>query len=139
MTFGCLIVGFSLSFAIVFHGKDQFDTFWKAIVSTVVMMIGEYEYTDLFNSTTSTEDNDNKEGFLPITARTVLFSFIILTSIILINLMTGLAVSDIQALEKEVQYIEFILRNNFQIVLVYLQTFYTINFVYYYIDVHLIT
>ncbi|XP_020298541.1 transient receptor potential channel pyrexia-like [Pseudomyrmex gracilis] len=101
LIFGFLIIGFALSFMIVFHRKDQFGSFYKAIVSTVVMMTGEYEYTDLFNNSTSTDSTDNEEDFLPITARIIFFSFIILTSIILINLMTGLAVNDIQALEKE--------------------------------------
>lgn len=59
------------------------------------MMMGEYEYEDLFNS--------KKNIFLPITSRIVFFVFIMLASIVLINLMIGLAVNDIQGLEKEVR------------------------------------
>lgn len=100
LAFGYLIVGFALSFAVLFHGNDQFRDFWKAVVRTVVMMMGEYEYAELFSA-------ENGRGtFLPITSRIVFFAFIMLASIVLINLMIGLAVNDIQGLEKEVR-IEF--------------------------------
>jgi len=93
LAFGYLIVGFALSFAVLFHGNDQFHDFWRAIVKTVVMMMGEYEYNELF---------DIEKDFLPITSRIVFFVFTMLASIVLINLMIGLAVNDIQGLEKEV-------------------------------------
>ncbi|PSN47462.1 hypothetical protein C0J52_01967 [Blattella germanica] len=63
---------------------------------TIVMMMGEYEYNDLFN-----EDNDdNKTTKLRLmgTSRVIFFAFIVLSSIVLMNLMVGLAVSDIQDL-----------------------------------------
>lgn len=68
------------------------------------MMIGEYEYTNLFDNT-KTDDKKSEDGGLSITARIIFFSFIIITSIVLINLMTGLAISDIQALKRKVHYI----------------------------------
>ncbi|XP_012535809.1 transient receptor potential channel pyrexia isoform X3 [Monomorium pharaonis] len=95
LAFGYLIVGFALSFVVLFHGNDQFHNVWRSIVRTVVMMMGEYEYEELFNT-----END-KGTFLPITSRIVFFIFIMLASIVLINLMIGLAVNDIQGLEKE--------------------------------------
>lgn len=61
------------------------------------MMMGEYEYEELLSP-----DENGKRAFLPITSRIVFFIFILLASIVLINLMIGLAVNDIQALEKEV-------------------------------------
>ncbi|KAG5334525.1 PYX protein, partial [Acromyrmex charruanus] len=90
LAFGYLIIGFALSFAVLFHGNNQFDDFWRAIVKTVVMMMGEYEYNELFES-----------NFLSVTSRIVFVVFIMLVSIVLINLMIGLAVNDIQGLEKE--------------------------------------
>lgn len=64
------------------------------MVKTVVMMMGEYEYGDLFD--------EKNNYFLPVTSRIVFLIFIMLASIVLINLMIGLAVNDIQSLEKEV-------------------------------------
>lgn len=62
------------------------------------MMMGEYDYKDLF------EEEENEKNFVPITSRIVFLIFIMLASIVLINLMIGLAVNDIQGLEKEVWY-----------------------------------
>ncbi|XP_015598034.1 transient receptor potential channel pyrexia [Cephus cinctus] len=95
LAFICLIFGFALSFAVLFHENDQFDDLWKAVVKTVVMMMGEYEYGDLFAS------DQEKKSLLPITGRIVFVLFIMLASIVLMNLMIGLAVSDIQGLQKE--------------------------------------
>ncbi|XP_011145853.2 transient receptor potential channel pyrexia [Harpegnathos saltator] len=90
LAFGYLIVGFALSFAVLFHGGGEFCDLWRAIVRTVVMMMGEYEYEDLL-----------KQKHLRITTRIVFFIFTMLVSVVLINLMIGLAVNDIQGIEKE--------------------------------------
>jgi len=99
LAFGSLIIGFALSFSVLFHENEEFSNFWGSLVKTVVMMMGEYEYEELLGS------EKKKEGaFLPITTEIVFFVFIMLASIVMINLMIGLAVSDIQALEKEVLF-----------------------------------
>ncbi|XP_076673134.1 transient receptor potential channel pyrexia isoform X2 [Andrena cerasifolii] len=95
LAFVCLIVGFALSFAVLFHGNDQFRNSWRAVVKTVVMMMGEYEYGALLS------DGKNGSSFLPATSRVVFLAFVMLASIVLMNLMIGLAVNDIQGLEKE--------------------------------------
>lgn len=95
LAFVCLIVGFAFSFAVLFHGNDQFRNSWRAVVKTVVMMMGEYEYGDLFS------DEKNGSSFLTATSRVVFLAFVMLASIVLMNLMIGLAVNDIQGLEKE--------------------------------------
>ncbi|XP_011172017.2 transient receptor potential channel pyrexia-like [Solenopsis invicta] len=95
LAFSSMIIGFALSFAVSFHGNDRFDNFWRSIIKTMVMMMGEYEYEELF-------DTKNSEStFLPVTSRIVFIVFIMLANIVLINLMIGLAVNDIQGLEKE--------------------------------------
>nr|XP_034187818.1 transient receptor potential channel pyrexia-like [Osmia lignaria] len=94
LAFVCLIVGFAFSFAVLFHGNDQFRNSWRAVVKTVVMMMGEYEYGALFS------DEKNGSSFLPATSRVVFLAFVMLASIVLMNLMIGLAVNDIQGLEK---------------------------------------
>jgi len=99
LAFGYLIIGFALSFNVLFHRNEQFSDFWMSLVRTVVMMMGEYEYKELLGT-----NKDGKKAYLPITSRIVFFIFIMLASIVLINLMIGLAVNDIQALEKEVPH-----------------------------------
>lgn len=69
---------------------------FSSILKTVVMMIGELEFEDMFYS------NDNLDGtpaFLATTTHLLFFAFIILVTVILMNLLVGLAVSDIQGLQ----------------------------------------
>lgn len=92
-----MIFGFALSFTVLFHKNEQFNDCWKAIVKTVVMMMGEYDYENLFP-----DDTEGNKSFLTVTSRVIFLCFIILASMVLMNLMIGLAVNDIQGLQKEV-------------------------------------
>lgn len=120
VAFVWLIVGFALSFSVLFHGNTQFSSSWRAIVKTVVMMMGEYEYNDLFepiddmNKASFVEARNNlsnlvhssdrhSPNLLSITGRVIFITFVMLASIVLMNLMIGLAVSDIQGLLNEVR------------------------------------
>jgi transient receptor potential cation channel subfamily A protein 1 len=93
LAFLCLVVGFALSFSIQFSSCPEFADPWRALVKTTVMMMGEFEYGDLFA--------DQSLGVERATSRVIFLMFIILTSIVLMNLMVGLAVSDIQILQTE--------------------------------------
>ncbi|KAK9737004.1 Ankyrin repeats (3 copies) [Popillia japonica] len=95
LTFICLVIGFALSFSIQFHNYPEFKDPWRAVVKTTVMMMGEFEYADLF--TKSDNGTDIAQG-LPTTSRVIFLMFVIVASIVLMNLMVGLAVSDIQGL-----------------------------------------
>lgn len=59
------------------------------------MMMGEYGYSDLF------EDYPHVIPRLVATSRVIFLLFIILASIVLMNLMVGVAVNDIHALQIE--------------------------------------
>lgn len=98
-----MIFGFALSFTVLFHKNEQFNDCWKAIVKTVVMMMGEYDYENLFP-----DDTEGNKSFLTVTSRVIFLCFIILASMVLMNLMIGLAVNDIQGLQKEVYIYIFI-------------------------------
>lgn len=90
LAFLCLVIGFALSFSIQFRSYEHFADPWRALVKTTVMMMGEFEYADLFA-------DSRDSSLLP---RIIFLMFIILTSIVLMNLMVGLAVSDIQELQR---------------------------------------
>ncbi|CAG9819853.1 unnamed protein product [Phaedon cochleariae] len=96
LAFVCLLIGFTLSFSILFHNHNlgQFSDPWRSLVKTTVMMMGEFEYGDLYL------ESAESSSLLPATSRVVFFLFIILTSIVLMNLMVGVAVSDIQELQR---------------------------------------
>ncbi|GAB1869853.1 Transient receptor potential channel pyrexia [Camponotus japonicus] len=89
----CLIVGFSLGFNVL---HDKYKSFTNPLISllkTVIMMSGELEFEDVFF-------DDKTSLKYPGTAHLMLLSFVILVTVILMNLMVGLAVSDIQELRR---------------------------------------
>ncbi|KAF5271907.1 hypothetical protein FQR65_LT05054 [Abscondita terminalis] len=98
LTFVCLVVGFALSFSIQFHGYYEFSNPWVAVVKTTVMMMGEFQYDDLFKENNKPDEKVIRTYTI---ARIIFMCFIILASIVLMNLMVGVAVSDIQGLQEE--------------------------------------
>jgi Ion transport protein len=92
MAYCCLLIAFGLSFAVLFSNNPAFEVVPWALLKTVVMMAGELEFEDLFY----TEDAEIQ---FPVTAHIMFFAFVILVTVILTNLLVGLAVSDIQGLQ----------------------------------------
>ncbi|CAG0886720.1 unnamed protein product [Darwinula stevensoni] len=104
--YSCLIVAFCLSFMVLFHNKDQFMNPGEAFITTLVMMTGEFEYSDVlfFNTgnkkdSNSSDASDDKSEF-PGTSHVIFLLYLLIVSIILMNLLVGLAVNDIQGLQK---------------------------------------
>ncbi|RZF36286.1 hypothetical protein LSTR_LSTR006791 [Laodelphax striatellus] len=87
MTFSCLIFGFTYTFMVLFQLSEPFATFAQSLLKIVAMM-AEYDYGGTFIG---------KQG--QVLARSIFISFIILVSIVMMNLMIGIAVSDIAELE----------------------------------------
>merc|ERR1719510_771157 len=108
------LFAFTLSFYILFPGYNAFDTALPAVlVKVLVMMLGELEYEDIYypqkNTINLTIHNNTiygviedgfKTQYFPFTAHVVLLTFIIFVSIIVMNLLFGLAVTDVQELRK---------------------------------------
>ncbi|XP_063228401.1 transient receptor potential channel pyrexia-like isoform X2 [Bacillus rossius redtenbacheri] len=102
LTFVCLVIGFAFSFLIQFQEDPQFANLWRSLVKTTVMMTGEFDYGDLFAEPDEAAGNSTSAARrLPATSRAIFLLFVVLASIVLMNLMVGLAVSDIQALQTE--------------------------------------
>lgn len=89
----CLIIGFSLGFSVLHKNYKSFKNPLVGLLKTIIMMSGEIEFEDVFF------DKDAKILY-PVTAHLMLLAFVILVTIILTNLMVGLAVSDIQELQR---------------------------------------
>lgn len=95
LAYCCLLMGFALSFTVLFSNYKAFKNVSSSVLKTVVMMLGELEFENILYD----EDKDELVGSLyPITSHSMLFAFVILVTIILMNLLVGLAVSDIQVL-----------------------------------------
>ncbi|KAF1743883.1 hypothetical protein MXB_317, partial [Myxobolus squamalis] len=100
-----LIITFSLPFYMLFldrYETDAYVTPFKAIMKTLIATVGEIEYDTFYNT--------REEPPLPVTY-IILFLFILSNSIILMNLLVGLAVDDIQG----VQSIAFIKKLGLQV------------------------
>ena len=80
---------FIISFCVLFPNYQSFNVQTvSALVKTLVMMAGEIEYENFIY--------ENGDAIFPFTGHFMILLFVVLISIILMNLLVGLAVSDIQ-------------------------------------------
>lgn len=93
MAYLCLLIGFGLSFGVLFSNYKSFKSLIWGLLKTLIMMSGELEFEDIFY--------DEKDKIIyPVTAHIMFLVFVLLVTVILTNLMVGLAVSDIQGLQQ---------------------------------------
>ncbi|KAH0822414.1 hypothetical protein GEV33_000377 [Tenebrio molitor] len=86
----CLVIGFALSFSIQFYHKEEFSDPWRALVKTVAMMMGEFDYVDIFHNRNYVQSSS------PV-SRVTFLVFVILTSIVLMNLMIDVLFEIVQS------------------------------------------
>nr|KAG5711030.1 hypothetical protein BaRGS_013764 [Batillaria attramentaria] len=84
------VVAFGLAFYTLLQQQVPFEYAWKALISTFVMMIGEFDYNDIFNDSSNTVE-------FPVLSYIIFVAFVIAMSILIMNLLTGLAVDDTKA------------------------------------------
>ncbi len=86
-----LIIGFSLGFAVLRPRTQALAKLPFSLLTTFVMMTGELEYKDYFT-------DDNGELKYTGTTHLVFLAFLLFIVVVLMNLLVGLAVSDIQGI-----------------------------------------
>ena len=87
VVFLIFIFAFGLGFHLLLVNQTPFNDIGHAILKTSVMMIGEFEYEGIFH--------DEAQEFPEVTI--VFFvAFLVVMSIIIVNLLVGLAVDDIK-------------------------------------------
>ncbi|XP_044745341.1 transient receptor potential channel pyrexia-like [Coccinella septempunctata] len=89
----CLLLAFALCFGVIFANYNSFKRLPLVLIKVIVMMSGELEYEDIFF-------DETQPIKFPWTAQVMFLAFVVLVTIILTNLMVGLAVSDIQGLQQ---------------------------------------
>lgn len=103
------LVAFGLGFHILFINHLAFDSPTWALVKTYVMMIGEFEFEGMF---TEHDDPDNDVSENAKDAKNVPFPdystilfvvFVLVMSVIIMNLMVGLAVDDIKEIQEHAE------------------------------------
>lgn len=95
LAYSCLLIAFGLSFGVLFANYKSFKNLLIGLMKTIIMMSGELEFEDLFYS----EEPGEKINYAG-TAHVMFLAFVILVTVILTNLLVGLAVSDIQGLQQ---------------------------------------
>lgn len=86
--FSSLIIGFTLSFLVLFPKRKEFNTLPLSLTKTLMMMIGEIDFGDLIR------DLDFLSGVF-------LVVFLFLVCVLMTNLLIGLAVNDIPDLQRQ--------------------------------------
>ncbi|CAL4082336.1 unnamed protein product [Meganyctiphanes norvegica] len=89
--FSCMILAFSFSFYLVFQFDEEFMTIHQTILRTIIMTTGELEFTSL-----------PFHGF-PNASRILFTLFVVFIILVLMNFITGLAVSDITIIQQEAE------------------------------------
>ncbi|CAD7084027.1 unnamed protein product [Hermetia illucens] len=92
MAYFCLLVAFALSFCVLFPTYPAFRNVGRSIMKMIPMMSGELEFEDIFFG--------DYPPTYPVTSQVLFLAFVLLVTIILTNLVVGLAVSDIQGLQE---------------------------------------
>ena len=104
-----LFLAFSLCFSVLLSNVDPFSNYPGVFVRTVMMMAGEMDFGDIYDET------KQEDQVTIITGQIFLVIFVIFVPILMTNLLTALAVSDlsdlrhqgrIRRLVKEATYVE---------------------------------
>lgn len=93
LAYVCLLIGFSASLCVVFPASPWFGNPAVGFVKVLVMMAGELDISIL-------ADHDKSPMASKLTAYVVYTALLVFVSIILMNLLVGIAVHDIQGLKK---------------------------------------
>lgn len=93
LAYFCLLVGFAISFCVIFPEKPQFANPWVSFLKVLVMMTGELEFDNIFFQ-------DKEQIKLKWSADFIFVIFLLFVTVVLMNLLVGIAVHDIQGLQK---------------------------------------
>ncbi|KAJ8979231.1 hypothetical protein NQ317_019083 [Molorchus minor] len=95
LAYSCMLIGFAISFCIMFPEAATFANPFVSLITIISMMSGELNleiYAD--------EDQDDPPLYLEVSAQITYTLFVLFVTIILMNLLVGIAVDDIQGLQK---------------------------------------
>ena len=97
--FAILIIAFAFAFFIISFGNEDpenpFSSVEQAALKIFVMVLGEFEFDDLWNSSVS-----SKSPLTLVFSMILLVGLIILGSLIMVNLIVAIIISDIDWLNK---------------------------------------
>ncbi|CAH2054930.1 unnamed protein product, partial [Iphiclides podalirius] len=92
----CLLLGFTICFCVVFPNEEMFSNPLMGFISTLSMMVGELNLNILINDPMQ----DDPPLIFELSSQIIFILFLMFVTIILMNLLVGIAVHDIQGLRK---------------------------------------
>lgn len=92
VVFFFFIIAFAFGFHTVLYYQEPFNSAAKSIVRTMVMMLGEFQFDDIF-------DQDSLR--YPAPSYILFVIFLVLICLITMNLLVGLAVDDIKSVQAQ--------------------------------------
>lgn len=101
LAYSGLLIGFTISFCVIFAGEPAFDNPFTGLIKVLAMMAGELDFEGLINPADGESTaNDSFVIYHPLSVCSqILFTlFIVFVTVILMNLLVGIAVHDIQGL-----------------------------------------
>lgn len=104
LAYACLLVGFTASFCVIFPHSKSFSNPHTGLIKVLAMMTGELGFEDLFFSSDKGGFYESVGGtswiLLQISAQLSFVLFLLFVTIVLMNLLIGIAVHDIKGLQK---------------------------------------
>lgn len=96
LAYVCVLLGFTICFCVIFPNEEMFANPLIGIISTLSMMVGELNLGILINDPTK----DDPPLVFELSSQIIFILFLMFVTIILMNLLVGIAVHDIQGLRK---------------------------------------
>ncbi|XP_013186326.1 transient receptor potential channel pyrexia-like [Amyelois transitella] len=97
LAYVCVLLGFTICFCVVFPNEEMFSNPLMGFISTLSMMVGELNLSILINDPIK---QDDPPLLFEISSQIIFILFLMFVTIILMNLLVGIAVHDIQGLRK---------------------------------------
>ncbi|XP_044014111.1 uncharacterized protein LOC122856501 [Aphidius gifuensis] len=126
LAYSGLLIGFTISFCVIFAGEPSFGNPFTGLIKVLAMMAGELDFEGLINQPDQLNDGGPFVIYHPLSVCSqILFTlFLVFVTVILMNLLVGIAVHDIQGLRnhagltklvrqtKLILFTEMVLNNN---------------------------